>query len=181
MTNLITEARELCERTVPAPWRTKDRGDYIEIHDNNTWAKSLSPFARVEGDEFDSADFIARSRTLIPELCDALEKAEGRNRQLVRELSALARESVERDMALARLEAEVMAMRDSVRWISVAERLPEPNVDTLVLTDAGSIRQGYIGHATGHWCSGGFVMVPSVTHWMPLPAPPEEGAEHERD
>lgn len=51
----------------------------------------------------------AWNRTLIPELCDALEKAEEKNTQLVRELSALARESVKRDMALAMMEVEVEA------------------------------------------------------------------------
>ena len=51
--------------------------------------------------------FFAHSRTLIPELCDALEKAEEQNKQLMHEVCKLACESVERDRALAKLEAEV--------------------------------------------------------------------------
>ena len=78
------------------------------------------------------------------------------------------------------LEAAATALEaadKAQRWIPVNERVPEPNTETLVLTDAGSIRQGYIGHATGHWCSGGFVMVPTVTHWLPLPAAPQKGRD----
>ena len=74
----------------------------------------------------------------------------------------------------AERDAEIERLQAAQRWIPVTEELPEPSTEVLVLTDAGGIRQGYIGHATGHWCSGGFVMVPTVTHWMPLPAPPEE-------
>jgi hypothetical protein len=81
MTDLITEARELCEK----------------------W--SLSDYA-----VFECEDCIANMVIYkVVELCDALEKAQAHNAQLVRELSALARESVERAKALARLEAEVMA------------------------------------------------------------------------
>jgi len=103
MKDLITEARELCERATPGPWRTKDRGAYIEIHDNNTWAKALSPFAHVEGDESDNAAFIARSRTLIPELCDALEKANAEMERL-HNLLAEAQES-EKKAIMALCEA----------------------------------------------------------------------------
>ena len=73
MTNLITEARELCEL------RRKQKHIPMTMLD----------------------------KTL--ELCDALEKAEEQNKQLMHELCKLAWESVERDKALARLEAEVMA------------------------------------------------------------------------
>lgn len=73
MTNLITEARELCE---------SKSAEYVYM----------------------------RMGDIIPELCDALEKAEEKNTQLVRELSALARESVRRDIALAMMEVEVEAV-----------------------------------------------------------------------
>lgn len=204
MTNLITEARELCAAATPGPWERGNGSDvFTELGADNgngayaaqndawqiadcdpasgtDWCIDLGADGAIAWGQLKSqsnAAFIARSRTLIPELCDALEKAEEKNKQLMHEVCKLACESVEREKTLARMEAEVMAACDSVRWIPVTERLPQPNVDALVLTDAGSIRQGYIGHATGRWCSGGLVMVPTVTHWMPLPAPPEEGAE----
>lgn len=55
------------------------------------------------------------AEVIIEELCDALENANEQNKQLLHELCKLACESVERDRALAKLEAEVMAARDSVR------------------------------------------------------------------
>lgn len=107
MSNLITEARELCAAATPGQWKRHDTADYAEIHNGDTWGKALSPIALVGYSE--DADFIARSRTLIPELCDALEKAQEQNKQLVHELIKLACESVEREKVLAKLEAEVMA------------------------------------------------------------------------
>ena len=65
MTNLITEARELCERATPGPWES---GNYGAV-----CLKSGFRLGNIEGSG--NAVFIARSRTLIPELCDALEKA----------------------------------------------------------------------------------------------------------
>ena len=79
--------------------------------------------------------------------------------------------------ALEAADKRVKELEEAQRWIPVNERLPEPNTETLVLTDAGSIGQGYTGPATGHWCSGGFVMVPTVTNWMPLPDPPRKDDE----
>jgi hypothetical protein len=49
------------------------------------------------------------TRDLLNGLCDALEKAQEQNKQLMHEVCKLACESVERDCALAKLEAEVMA------------------------------------------------------------------------
>ena len=71
---IVRTARELCEKATPGPWRRHDTADYAEIHNGDTWGKDLSPIALVG--HTDDANFIARSRTLIPELCDALEKAE---------------------------------------------------------------------------------------------------------
>lgn len=53
------------------------------------------------------------------ELCDALEKAQEQNKQLMHELCKLACESVEREKVLARLEAEVEAVTEPKRgeWV----------------------------------------------------------------
>jgi hypothetical protein len=87
MTDLITEARELCEGATDGPWEwtvSNDFGSELE-------AENLKGVIGLEDDypgypecgehlimNLSKADaaFIARSRTLIPELCDALEKAE---------------------------------------------------------------------------------------------------------
>lgn len=66
MTDLITEARELCEKAGPAPWRKTVANTLVD-------GKGKAIFFEPEGTP--NAAFIARSRTLIPELCDALEAA----------------------------------------------------------------------------------------------------------
>ena len=89
MKDLITEARELCEKATQGPWEwtvSDDFGSEIE-------AENLKGVIGLEDDypgypecgehlimNLSKADaaFIARSRTLIPELCDALEKAQKR-------------------------------------------------------------------------------------------------------
>ena len=107
MTNLITEARELCEGAAPGPWF--NFGDWMIHTEPDVEHNGIAHSKTIGTVKAENADFIARSRTLIPELCDALGKAQEKNAQLVRELAALARESVEREKTLARLEAEVMA------------------------------------------------------------------------
>ena len=103
MTDLITEARELCEKATPGPWEA-------------TFGMDCRAFIKTPNEDSDfklynhaDAAFIARSRTLIPELVEALEKAERGNKQLMHEVCKLSRESLEREKTLARLEAEVAA------------------------------------------------------------------------
>lgn len=61
------------------------------------------------------------------------------------------------------------------RWISVEERLPDGGTYVLVTTD------GVVAHAYRHnnrfiaFTAAGVATVGGVTHWMPLPSPPEEG------
>lgn len=61
------------------------------------------------------------------------------------------------------------------RWISVEEMLPEGIC--IAVNDMGSMIIGYIGEDkgsdTGYSCEDERFYMPSVTHWMPLPEPPE--------
>ena len=84
MTNLITEARELCEKATLGPWIRSKFGLNILTHDSeiSTATQKYTGDSAYVADQMAILDanaaFIARSRTLIPELCDALEKAEER-------------------------------------------------------------------------------------------------------
>lgn len=59
------------------------------------------------------------------------------------------------------------------KWIPVSERLPEPGVDALVFQDGRIFVEG-INPATGTWSLNIELFECNPTHWMPLPAAPEE-------
>lgn len=106
MKDLITEARELCEKATPGPWEANWLDDcFIEPRICMIPANGCYDYDKFEA----NSEFIARSRTLIPSLCDALEEEQKQNKQLLQELCKLACESVEREKTLARIEAEVVA------------------------------------------------------------------------
>jgi hypothetical protein len=118
MTDLITEARELCE--------------YSEKIVNQLHTERLDY-------ELEYMPLIETIQ-VTSELCDALEKAE------------------------------------AVMWIPITERLPEQHVDVLV---CGTEAINNVKYLCVVKCLDGNVFrplsAPSVTwtHWMPLPAPPE--------
>lgn len=67
-------------------------------------------------------------------------------------------------------------------WIPVSERLPQPLEDVLVVRAHREIGDGPVVDL-GWWYQGNWWMtsedfplpdVVEVTHWMPLPAPPED-------
>lgn len=67
------------------------------------------------------------------------------------------------------LDMEKMVdVNPSSGWISVKDRLPEDGVEVLVVSDGET---GASWHEAGEfgWAIGG-----TVTHWAPLPKPPEE-------
>ena len=62
------------------------------------------------------------------------------------------------------------------RWISVEERLPEGDKIVLGYTDryGGQCEMVYYSNRILAWCKNGGLLIPNVTHWMPLPEPPKE-------
>ena len=59
------------------------------------------------------------------------------------------------------------------KWISVEERLPDDREYVIVAERRGEVSEAF-------YCSGGFTLmydedeVALVTHWMPMPEPPEK-------
>ena len=90
MKDLITEARELCEKATPGPWGYDGMHNEIHAPHGDEYFLIMSELREHPGekilDEYGhsyNANFalIARSRTLIPELCDALENTEKQLRE----------------------------------------------------------------------------------------------------
>lgn len=86
------------------------------------------------------------------------------------------------DADIAAYNRDMDALREAVntlpRWVSVEEELPGDDDDVLMMTD--------MGMSMGYYCRDSFndrwvdyVNSDSrcVTHWMPLPQPPEEDGE----
>lgn len=63
-------------------------------------------------------------------------------------------------------------------WISVEDRLPENDDHVLAATQNKrgeyNIVKAYYHHGLGCWAAG---MNSNVTHWMPLPDPPERSED----
>ena len=74
------------------------------------------------------------------------------------------------------LTAELTALREQVRWIPVSEKLPKDNQEVLIYADL--IAKGVHSTKSRQWSADGYYYhgdwYDTVTHWMPLPLPPEE-------
>lgn len=70
-------------------------------------------------------------------------------------------------------------MRNGVtiqKWISLAERLPDIDVDVLVYDAAtGHMYTAAFDGVHWHLAAGWLLDSDDFTHWMPLPEPPKEG------
>ena len=65
-----------------------------------------------------------------------------------------------------------------LEWISVNERLPENGHNVLFCKKDGNVSEGHYERRAGlnMWCQYRWscsIPVEKVTHWMPLPEPPE--------
>lgn len=69
------------------------------------------------------------------------------------------------------------------KWISVEERLPEPDVDVLARCYYHERWQTFVCHLNKKLPRGWFTSVAGqwvqVTHWMPLPDPPKREGEND--
>ena len=76
----------------------------------------------------------------------------------------------------------IAALREKMEWISVKDRLPEPNVIVLCYTNKGYVDTDSFGRYSKVFlkCDDMEGKVGQVIAWMPLPEPPKED-KHETD
>ena len=165
MNELIQQAREIAAKATQGPW---EAGLYQSV--SAAYYKICN--SATDGD----AAFIAASRTLVPQLCDALEAAEKETKHY----QTLASQSKDLTARAEKAEAEN-------RWIPVNKRLPKiteyRNENRYKSMDSNELvpflvcckdteipfRAFYDGK---NWGDGWNKL--KVTHWMPLPEMPKE-------
>ena len=92
----------------------------------------------------------------------------------------------------------IAALREQMEWISVKDRLPDDEQEVLVIAHGWDGRLVYVGshkrvEAQKSWLTGitnkssewslwgwSYLKEPIVTHWLPMPEPPEEGICNEK-
>lgn len=63
-----------------------------------------------------------------------------------------------------------------MNWIKCSEKMPEIGVSVLAVWNRG-VQVLFVHSMTGMWDDGDYwscIGLDEVTHWMPLPQPPEE-------
>ncbi len=112
-----------------------------------------------------------------PAVAIAVANARRACNALYLEVPAVVAEDVQRKVEAA-FQAYVAL---APRWIPVAEQMPPDNSDSLaVISDEGFVSVHIVFYGTryggpGWWyAADGLPVGQSVTHWMPLPSPPEK-------
>jgi hypothetical protein len=60
-------------------------------------------------------------------------------------------------------------------WISVKDRLPDYEAEVLIYSPETLIDLGSYSWRFERWRGSSGALVEGITHWMPLPEPPESG------
>ena len=134
--------------------------EHAEWAQANEWETQIT----LGDDLAEAADRIANQNTHIAALQQEIEKLRGQNKQL-REAAAL----------VAKESAELLERH----WIPVAERLPEDRSNVLVAAywhERWGVYMGWCAPERAEWSVHvgiGDRDDVAVTHWMPLPEPPE--------
>ena len=77
------------------------------------------------------------------------------------------------ETALCALKAHVEELEAAQRWIPVSERLPEPYEKVIALAKDCMNVDWVLPKELCQVGKGAFARLYNVTHWMPLPQPPE--------
>lgn len=133
---------------------------HAEWAEGNQWETPIT----LCDDLAEAADRLENQNAHIAALQQEIEKLQGQNKQL-REAAAL----------VAKESAELLERR----WIPVEERLPEDRSDVLVVAywhERWGVYMGWCAPERAQWSVHigiGNRNDVAVTHWMPLPEPPE--------
>ena len=77
--------------------------------------------------------------------------------------------------AVQTLQAEIERLREAQRWIPVSDSKSLNDLDLYLVTDGEIVSVGFYTTKWGTWTSADDLLLPfNVTHWMPLPEPPQE-------
>lgn len=176
--------REAAEKATCGEWSLeygegRFDGDDALIHRE---AAGYIPICRIEGAHHESgfdedfqmeqqanAEFItAANPATVLELLDELEAAKKR----IAELEA---EPVSQTCKLNEPSGNYPVTPDG--WISCSELMPDNNHDVLFFDVWGYIRIGWFSADDRSWFTSDDGCCMEVTHWMPLPEPPQEDGE----
>ena len=116
------------------------------------------------GDAHDLKDAVGKAHASMADALAYIQQLEVENERLLNSYDAALCETADMHSISKAAEAQVP------RWISVEERLPEDMVDILLY---GEGRYGMGVRSNGWWCCEDMDGT-HITHWMPLPEPPEE-------
>lgn len=96
-------------------------------------------------------------------------------RDMERKVKALEADYVISNRELLILQQRIAELEAAQRWIPVGERLPEAETRVLAATPTGYMEVDWRFSEPIIDCGfANFFSLDNVTHWMPLPEPPEE-------